>query len=139
MKTGPIIIIEDDKEDREIFKDIMEELEVRNELIWFHNSQEALTFFKTTDLKPFIIFCDVNLGGTSGIAIKSQIDADPQLRKKSIPFIFYSTSADQQSVNKAYTEMTVQGYFLKNNSYQEIRDTVKIILDYWKVCRHPNF
>ena len=69
---------------------------------------------------------------------KVRIDQDPQLRQKSIPFVFYSTGVDQRAINEAYTKMTVQGFFQKSNSYQEIKKTIKMVIDYWMECKHPN-
>jgi CheY-like chemotaxis protein len=137
-KNGPIIIIEDDEEDEQIFKDILEELGISNKVIWFADPHPAFEYLKKTREQPFIIFSDVNLPRHSGIELKRNIDADEQLREKSIPFIFYSTFVDQKVVNEAYTQMTVQGFFKKGTSYKEIKSDIKMIVDYWKLCKHPN-
>ncbi len=138
MKSGPIIVVEDDPDDEAIFEEILQELGVTNKLRWFTKSSDAFDFLKTTKEKPFLIFSDVNMPGDSGIEFKRRIDQDPQLRQKSIPFVFYSTGVDQRAINEAYTKMTVQGFFQKSNSYQEIKKTIKMILDYWMECKHPN-
>lgn len=138
MRSGPIIVIEDDIDDKEVLGAIFSELHVKNKLIWFAKSADAFEYLKTTSDKPFIIFCDVNLPLEDGVSFKKRIDKDPYLREKSIPFVFYSTSVDQQTVNEAYTKMTVQGFFQKGSTYEEIKKTVRLILDYWMTCRHPN-
>jgi len=138
MKWGPIIIIDDDPEDRAIFESALEELTIGNKRLWFKNCKDAFDYLRKNDEQPFIIFCDINIPELAGIEFKRQIDKDPFLRKKSIPFIFYSTSVDQATVNEAYTEMTVQGFFRKKNRYDEIKKDIKLILEYWQECRHPN-
>jgi CheY-like chemotaxis protein len=138
MKSGPIILLEDDNDDHEIFKTILDEIGIKNQLIWFTRADEAFHFLKTTSKQPFIIFSDVNLPGKNGIEFKKEIDQDPQLRAKSIPFVFYSTSIEQKKVNEAYTQMTVQGFFQKSSTYEEIKRRILIIMDYWKECKHPN-
>lgn len=138
MKSGPIILIDDDPDDKDIFLDILKEIEIPNHVIWFQNCDDTFSYLKTTSDQPFIIFCDVNLPGVSGIKCKANIDGDKELRKKSIPFVFFSTAVDQKTVNDAYTKMTVQGFFQKPNSYSELRDTIKLITDYWDQCKHPN-
>ncbi len=138
MKSGPIILIEDDNDDQDVFQDILKDLQVPNSVIWFRNCDDAFSYLKTTSEQPFIIFCDVNLPGLNGVICKQQIDDDKELRKKSIPFVFYSTSVDQKTVNDAYTKMTVQGFFQKKSTYSELRDTIKVIVDYWEECKHPN-
>ena len=138
MKTGPIILIDDDGDDKDVFQDILKDLKVSNPLIWFQNCDDAFSYLKTTSEQPFIIFCDLNLPGLPGIECKRQIDDDKELRKKSIPFVFCSTTADQKTVNEAYTKMTVQGFFQKKNTYSELKETIKVIVAYWEECKHPN-
>ena len=138
MKSGPIIIIDDDADDRGIFESALEELTINNKRLWFTNCKDAFDHLRKTDEQPFIIFCDVNIPELAGIEFKRQIDKDPSLRRKSIPFIFYSTSVDQATVNEAYTQMTVQGFFQKKGRYDEIKKDIKLILEYWQECRHPN-
>lgn len=138
MKSGPIIVVEDDIDDKEIFEAALGELNFSNKIIWFNNCDDARDYLKTTADSPFIIFSDVNLPRLNGIEFKKQIDEDAQLRKKSIPFVFYSTSVYQDTVNKAYTEMTVQGFFQKSNKFDDMKQIIKMILDYWRVCKHPN-
>ena len=138
MKSGPIIVIDNDVDDQEVFEDVLKSLGVSNELVVFGNCDDGFTYLKTTTAQPFVIFCDVNLPGLSGTEFKRKIDEDPQLRKKSIPFVFYSTAVDQKTVNEAYTQMTVQGFFQKKNSIEEIKRSVQLILEYWQECKHPN-
>ena len=138
MRSGPILLIDDDGDDKDVFIDILTELKVTNPVIWFQNCDIAFTYLNTSTEQPFLIFCDLNLPGLSGLEYKRMIDENPELRKKSIPFVFSSTTVDQKSVNDAYTQMTVQGFFQKPNSYSDLKDLIKLIIDYWDHCRHPN-
>lgn len=135
---GPIIIIEDDEDDQEFLAQVLEELEVRNEIKFFTSCLPALDYLSTTQESPFLILCDVNLPIKTGIEFKKEMDEDPKLRRKSIPFLFYSTSDDQPTVDYAYTQLTVQGFFRKQSKLQDIKKMMKIILEYWKHCLHPN-
>jgi CheY-like chemotaxis protein len=138
MKSGPIIVVEDDADDVAIMEEILKELLVTNKLNWFSKADDAFQYLKTTAEQPFIIFSDINLPGHNGIEFKRRIDNDPQLRRKSIPFVFYSTTTDQYAINEVYTQMTVQGFFQKGSSYNDIKNDIRLILDYWRVCKHPN-
>ena len=108
-KSGPIILVDDDAEDEEIFREILRELGVQNRLIHFNVCSDAFEYLKRTSDSPFLIISDVNLPGQNGVEFKRQLDEDPYLRAKSIPFVFLSTSTDEKAVNTAYKEMTVQG------------------------------
>jgi CheY-like chemotaxis protein len=137
-KSGPIILVDDDADDREIFAEVMQNIGNPRQVIWFHTSLECMEYLKTTGDTPFIIFCDVNLPMQNGVDFKREIDTDPELRSKSIPFIFYSTSVDQIIVNEVYGKMTVQGFFRKESSLDDIRECLTRVIDYWEHCRHPN-
>lgn len=137
-KSGALVIIEDDIDDRIFLEKIFKDIGFKNEVIWFSNTGDAFAFLSTTIKGIFIIFSDVSLPGQSGLDFKRQIDDNPKLRQKSIPFVFYSTSANQQEINEAYTQMTIQGFFKKENNIQDTTEMLKTIFAYWSLCRHPN-
>ena len=134
---GPIVIIEDDEDDQEFYKNTLSGLGVENEVMYFEAAEPAYKFLEETEKKPFIIICDINLPGVTGIEFKTMIHENPYLRKKSIPFIFLTTSSDKNTVIAAY-DMMVQGYFVKPNSVAELTSLLNQIISYWKVCKHPN-
>jgi response regulator RpfG family c-di-GMP phosphodiesterase len=137
-KTGPIILIDDDRDDKEIFEHVIKQLDILNKFICFDRTEKAMNYLSTTADQPFIIFCDINLPLQDGLEFKQSIDSNPVLRKKSIPFVFYSTSADQTYVNKAYMEMTIQGFFKKPLRIEEMKKNIRLILEYWLISHHPN-
>ena len=137
-KKGPILIIEDDSDDKKMLEDALKETGYLNRIVWFDNTEDAYEYLITTNDSIFVIFSDINLPGKNGLEFKKKIDSEPYLRQKSIPFIFYSTSGNQQDIDEAYTQMTIQGFFKKPHNYSESKNTLKIILEYWKECRHPN-
>lgn len=138
MRNGPILLIEDDEDDKEFLEEAIREIGMNNKIIWLNNCSDAFSLLiKMTDA-PFLILCDVNLPKQTGTEFKQCIDDHPDLRKKSIPFVFFSTAADEVTVNEAYTKMTVQGFFKKPNNFNEIKRILKIIVDYWTHCKHPN-
>lgn len=137
-KYGPILIIEDDEDDKRLFEDVVKDLQYNNKIIWYDNTEDALEYLKRTHDNIFMMFSDINLPGRNGLEFKKKIDSVPELRKKSIPFVFYSTSAHQQDVDEAYSKMTVQGFFKKGRTYEEAKTMLGLIFEYWKMCKHPN-
>ncbi len=137
-KVGPIILVDDDIDDRQLMKDALEELGIANKLVQFDLCAEAFDYLKSTSAKPLIIFCDVNLPQQSGIEFKRQVDDDEGLREKSIPFVLFSTAVEKRVVDIAYKELTVQGFFQKPVSFQKLKDTIGLIIAYWALCVHPN-
>lgn len=136
-RNGPIIIIEDDPDDQEMLRLVLEELQVPNEIKIFDNCPDALNYLMDTPDKPFLIISDINLPTMSGLEMRRRITDSARLRKKTIPFIFLSTSSKQESVEIAY-EFLAQGYFTKPNNLAEIKEMMRMIVGYWKVCKHPN-
>jgi response regulator RpfG family c-di-GMP phosphodiesterase len=135
---GPIVLVEDDLDDKGFFTDTLKKLSVPNELVWFEDAESAYQYLEETRDKVFIIFCDINLPGQNGLDFKKQIDHNAELRRKSIPFVFYSTAARQEDVNEAYVQMTVQGFFRKQSDFNKMEQQLELILNYWQVCIHPN-
>jgi DNA-binding NtrC family response regulator len=137
-KKGPIIIIEDDADDRDILTEIFKELNYGHELIFFHNGDDALNFLTNDDVEPFLILSDINMPKLDGMALREKIHNNEDLRIKCIPYLFFSTSAEQKHVVDAYSKF-IQGFFIKPDSYQQIKKTIKIIVEYWQECVSPNY
>jgi len=137
-KGGPIIIIEDDSDDREIFLEIFQELDLRNEIKFFNDGEDALIYLTDTTIEPFIIFSDINMPRLSGMELREKIHQNEDLRIKSIPYLFFTTSSEQQHVVDAYSK-SVQGFFVKPNNYTEIKETIQTIVNYWQKCVSSNY
>jgi CheY-like chemotaxis protein len=137
-KSGPIIIVEDDLDDRELIESAIRNSGIQNKITFFGNGEDALHYLLETLEQPMIILCDVNMPKMNGIEFKRRIDEDKMLREKSIPFVFFTTSVEKSTVTETYTQLTVQGFFEKSYSLDELNSTIKLIMDYWKMCRHPH-
>jgi CheY-like chemotaxis protein len=137
-KGGPIIIIEDDLDDQEILKEVFESIDCDNEIVFFSDGEKALGYLTSTDIEPFIIFSDINMPKLSGMELREKIHENEDLRLKSIPYLFFSTSAEQGHVVDAYSK-SIQGFFVKPSNFPEIKRTIKIIIDYWTACVSPNY
>jgi CheY-like chemotaxis protein len=135
-KLGPIIIAEDDPDDQEILRDILRELHVQNELKFFDNGQKVLDYLMQTIDHPFMILSDVNLLGMNGHDLKARINAHPELSKRTIPFIFLTTSVEPNILRRSY-EMKAQGYFQKGDSMDQMLNMMNIIIQYWTLCKYP--
>ena len=135
---GPIIIIEDDKEDQELMAEVFEELGFKNKILFFGDGQEALDHLLNNDVEPFIVFSDINMPKLNGMELREKIHNNEDLRLKCIPYLFFSTSAEQQHVIDAYSK-SVQGFFVKPSNYADLKKTIKIIIDYWLTCVSPNY
>jgi CheY-like chemotaxis protein len=135
-KTGPIIVIEDDTDDSEILEAIFKELNLPNELKLFDSGEDALAFISQPSVNPFIILSDINMSLMTGFELRAYIRKEPDLDIKCIPFLFFTTGASRQFVEKAYS-LSVQGIFQKPPQYEKWKVLIKEIVDYWSDCISP--
>jgi DNA-binding NarL/FixJ family response regulator len=84
-----------------------------------------------------LILSDINLPRLDGFALRNKVKMDAALQVKCIPYIFFSTATNQKAVVDAYS-MSVQGFFVKENKYSDLKDTISTIMKYWQKCVAPN-
>ena len=137
-KTGPIVIIEDDVDDQEMLTEIFKELNYENELIFFSDSMQALQYLTETAIEPFLVLSDINMPKLNGMELREKIHNNEDLRLKSIPYLFFSTSAEQKHVIDAYSR-SIQGFFVKPNNYEKLKKVIIKIVEYWQECESPNY
>ena len=136
MNLNPILIIDDDEDDMELIKDVVVHLNIERPIHFFKNGNELVSYLKNQEASPFLIICDVNLPGQSGFELKKQISEDEELKYKSVPFIYWSTSASEKQIQYAY-DLPVQGFFFKSLNFDDLCDTFQTILAYWNKSQHP--
>jgi CheY-like chemotaxis protein len=135
-KTGPIIIIDDDPDDQEMISRVIAKMNLENPVIKFYDGEEALHYFQHGNEQPFLTLCDINMPLMNGIELKENIQSDAFMRRKSFPFVYLTTTAHPDQIKKAYTLM-VQGFFVKGQSYDELKETLIQIVSYWRKCSYP--
>jgi CheY-like chemotaxis protein len=137
-KSGPIIIIEDDLDDQDILSEIFGELGYGNEVIFFGDSEKALQYLIDTKIEPFLVLSDINMPRLNGMELREKIHNNEDLRLKSIPYLFFSTSAEQKHVIDAYSR-SIQGFFVKPANYDKLKKVIVKIVEYWQECESPKY
>jgi two-component SAPR family response regulator len=133
MLNGPLVIVDDDRDDQDLLQLALTELGFQEEVRSFHSAEDALTFMRQSPECPSLIVSDINMPKMDGITFKKKIDECAVLKSKSIPFVFLSTSTSYIHQTSA---LSIQGYFEKGNSWAELQETVKLILGYWRKTKH---
>jgi DNA-binding NarL/FixJ family response regulator len=72
----------------------------------------------------------------NGLEFLKKIHAELPAFKRNFPFIFFSTSAMPDAIQKAYG-LYVQGFFVKPHAMAETKRMLQLIINYWQVCRYP--
>ncbi len=134
---GPIILVDDDLNDIDVLTAAVTAIGFKNPIRSFTGAKSAMDFLGTTTEIPFIIMCDIRMVEMNGLEFRNAINQNDYLRKKSIPFIFLTQAVSQDIVNTAY-DLTVQGFIIKPRTFDELKATMRTVLNYWTACVHPN-
>ena len=137
MNKSPILIIDDDSDDRQLLKDAWQDLGYPNQLLFFHKGEDLLHYLTTEKTIPFLILCDVNIPRMDGFQLKTKLFEDPTTNYKSIPFIFWSSKVSNKQIQRAY-DLGVNGFFEKGTSFEEIKQSLQDIVNYWQKSIVPS-
>lgn len=137
MTKGPIVIIDDDNDDQEMYAEALQAIGIPNETRFFNGAHQALDYLSSTEEQPFIILSDINMPGMTGLELKKTLQDDPYLASKGVPFVFISTNATKVSVRHAHA-LSVQGYFEKPTSLEGLNTMFRTLFGYWELCKHIN-
>ena len=135
-KHGPVIVIEDDPDDQRLLQQVFKELDYPNEIIYFPDGDAALDYLQDDSIYPFIILSDINLQKLDGFELRKMVLTNEGLSEKCIPYLIFSTSVSKEAVYDAYTK-SVQGFFLKPDNYNKLKETIRKIVEYWTECYAP--
>ncbi|MEO8174903.1 MAG: response regulator, partial [Sediminibacterium sp.] len=116
IETRPVIMIDDDPEDLDMTREMVEGFSIPNELITFMDPLEALASLVKMDGLPLLIICDVNMPRMDGFELRTELLKNPGTEK--IPFFFFSTSKSPGEIMLAQ-ECKADGYYQKAGSFGE--------------------
>lgn len=95
-----VFLIDDDEDDRVLFKDTLKEIPLKRQFVTFNNGIGLMAHLTNPDCRlPHIIFIDMNMPVMSGEECLQKIREIP--RFKELPIVMYSTSYVEQLVNQA--------------------------------------
>ena len=137
MKKNSIWIIDDDTDDHELIRDILQELDATHEAVFFHTAKECLAALENEKSAPFIIMCDVNIPGTDGFSLREILLKSPEKKFHSVPFIFWSSFASDQQIDRAF-RLRAHGFFIKEAEFNEWKESFAAIIRYWSKSKMPS-
>jgi CheY-like chemotaxis protein len=136
MNSAPVLIVDDDIDDRDFLLDAWKDLGFENTLIFFNNGEDALRHLQSDETPPFLILCDVNLPRMDGFELKQKIYEDFETNYRSIPFVFWSSQPSKAQIQKAY-DLGGNGFFVKGDNFAAIKQSLLEIVQYWRKCITP--
>jgi CheY-like chemotaxis protein len=132
---GPVIYVEDEPDDAFFMERAFQQCAPNVVLKILTNGQEAIRFFteefagpRCQELKPGLVLLDLNLPGSSGLEVLSEIRAKPLLHL--LPVIMYTSSNQQIDIVEAY-KRGCSAYLVKPRSPDKLKDVVSAVTEFW--------
>jgi len=121
-----VILADDDSDDRSLFSEAITEADP-SVIYWgAENGQAALNYLTDQkNLRPAIIFLDINMPVLNGWETLAEIKANKKLLD--IPVVMYSTTSQSHHVQKALN-MGALFFLTKPDSYSRIREILTIVI-----------
>ncbi len=132
-----IILIDDNLYEVDLLNNALENLNADYEIVYFSDGVDALNYFAKTKDTIFLVISDVHMPRMNGFELRKVIDSHEKLKKKTIPFIFFSSSTKERDIDEAY-DCNVQGYFKKPMGLDETTELIHIIIKFFQRCLYPN-
>jgi CheY-like chemotaxis protein len=121
-----IILIDDDRDDGEIFREVLSEIDSSILFFHFEDPQKALAeLHQKNPGLPDLLFLDINMPVVSGWQCLTEIKAQEHLRN--IPVIIYTTSSQSREKEIA-TELGASAFITKPDDYNELRQVLSAIV-----------
>ncbi|WP_203293053.1 response regulator [Maricaulis parjimensis] len=131
-----ILMVDDDPDDRLLFKEACEEVRLRNPLEFLENGEQLVDYLRRkgpyASLEgapyPGIILLDLNMPLKDGREALEEIKNDAELRH--IPIIVLTTSKDEDDILSSYG-LGASSYIVKPISLDRLMRVVNSIGEYW--------
>lgn len=120
-----IFYADDDAEDREIFCDLVEQINPAIEVLLSKDGQEALDILNALTRLPDFIFLDINMPRLNGLECLIRLKSDDRL--KAVPVVIYSTSTDSREV-KRLKSLGAEEFISKGSSVEKLRTCIRDVL-----------
>ena len=119
FKPLHILLADDDETDRLLFKEALEELEIKHRVHTFSNGMELLAFLtKKNAPLPHLIFLDLNMPRKNGLKCLREIRSIEKL--KDISIAIYSTSSNENDIEETYLN-GANIYITKPNDFNMLK------------------
>ena len=132
----PILLAEDDPDDRLLIKEAFEESRLLNELYIVEDGDELMDFLhrrgKFSDPKnaprPGLILLDLNMPRKDGREALAEIKSNPEFRK--IPIVVLTTSKIEEDIINSYRK-GANSYITKPVTFESLVEVIGGLGEYW--------
>ena len=97
-KSKIIMIIDDDPDDKDLFIEIINQVDPQYDCLWGKDGVEGLKILSQLSKLPDYIFLDLNMPRMNGIQCLSEIKQNKKF--SNIPVVIYSTSGQEADIEE---------------------------------------
>ena len=135
-RSVPILIADDDEDDRDMIRDALKESRLLNNLHCVKDGEELMDYLhhrgkfedQIKNPLPGLILLDLNMPRMDGREALREIKTDPHLRQ--IPVIVLTTSQAEEDIFRTY-ELGVNSFITKPVSFDSLVKVMKTLGHYW--------
>lgn len=121
-----IILAEDDEDDRFFFKEAIEKVKIKTELIMVNDGVELMDYLNNKENgKPHVVFLDLNMPRKGGIECLEEIRANKEYNDMTIAI--YSTSASDNDIEETFVK-GANIYIRKPNDFKILQKVISEVL-----------
>jgi CheY-like chemotaxis protein len=132
----PILIADDDEEDRMLARDALTESRLANPLYFVADGVELLDFLHRRGRyenpepspRPGLILLDINMPRMTGLEALQEIKRDAELRR--IPVVILTTSRADEDIIHSY-DLGVNSFISKPVTFEGLVDVMRLLGTYW--------
>lgn len=117
---------EDDEDDVFLFQSILNDMDIKHELVVAENGEELMYYLNNPPPSPNVVFIDLNMPVKNGMDSLKEIRGDVKLGK--VPVVILSTSSDAAAIEKA-KRLGADMYIVKPTNYGKMKEFLRECLD----------
>lgn len=142
MRSGAILLVEDNSDDEELTLRAFRKNHLGNEVTVARDGAEALDYLFGTGSfagrdpaeTPALVLLDLKLPKVDGHEVLRRLRADPRTRL--VPVVVLTTSAEETDLVRSYAE-GANSYVCKPVDFAEFVEAVRSLGLYWLVLNEP--
>jgi PleD family two-component response regulator len=134
MNSGlTIFYIDDDRDDLEFFKEIVDMIDDTVEVVTLRNGNDLMYALNNPPPTPYCIFLDINMPVMNGFEALKQVRA--LAAHKELPVVMFSTSGDNSTIERA-RELGASLYVQKSGMFDQLKRSIEHALSInWSTFR----
>jgi two-component system response regulator len=137
MKSGVILLVEDNPDDAELAVRAFQRSGIKNEIARARDGVEALDYLLGTGpyaaqvpAQPDLVLLDLKLPRVDGLEVLRRLRASERTRH--LPVVILTSSEQEQDIVQSY-QLGANSYVRKPVDYGEFAEAIRQLVSYWLV------